>query len=143
MKRTLGIIALTSTLTLTACGALSSNEPPQAVEYPSMIEWYDAMDAEDSPVHCVQREAKSPPLINEAQYQVICREESGAEANIMTYASNDDLEDRLWSARQEPEWKDGEWVILRGPNWTVDCKTEPQCQNWQSGFGGEILKTDS
>lgn len=143
MKRTLGIVALTSTLALTACGKTGADEPPQAVEYPSMIEWYDAMDAEDSPVHCTSREAKTPPLINEAEYQVICREDTGAEANVMTYASNDDIEDRLWSARQEPEWKDGEWFILRGPNWTVDCKTEQQCQNWQSGFGGEILKSDS
>lgn len=108
-----------------------------------MIEWYDAMDSEDSPVTCANRDAKSPPLINEADYQVICTEKTGAEANMLIYSSNDKIEDRLWSARQEPRWKDGEWIILRGPNWTVDCKTEAQCQNWQSGFGGEILKADS
>ena len=79
------------------------------------------------------------PLIEQAKYQVICTDQTGSDANAIIYRDLSDMKDRLNFAVQQEEWINGEWIILRGPNWTVDCVDSHQCDLWQSGFGGETI----
>ncbi|HAT1243354.1 TPA: hypothetical protein I8V59_001587 [Corynebacterium striatum] len=134
MKKVLTSLILIAPLMLTACGS----SQPTATEYPSMIEWYQAMDSKDSPITCEHREAKTPPLIPSAKYQVMCTDQEGAEANLLIFDSNDDMRRRF----EDIQAFSDTWPVLVGPNWTVDCKTDSQCERWQKGFGGDIRKSN-
>ena len=143
MRKTFATLAATcAILTLAACGSDSTDtteESLASVEFSTPQELYDRIDAEDSPVSCVEREEVVPPEIEGAEHQVNCIEATSSLTTIATYASNDDLEEHLSVVRGTAEWEYQDMAVLRGANWTVDCKSVAQCKDWQKGFGGELL----
>lgn len=146
MRKTFATLAATCTiLTLAACGSDSpdatdtTEESLASVEFSTPQELYDRIDAEDSPVSCVEREEVAPPEIESAEHQVNCIEATSSLTTIATYASDDDLEEHLSIVRGTAEWEYQDMAVLRGANWTVDCKSVAQCKDWQKGFGGELL----
>lgn len=66
-------------------------------------------------------------------------DQNGAEANLLVFDDQANLDARIGQAMQRDTWAEGEWLILRGENWTVDCKSLQQCELWKEAIGGEIL----
>ena len=146
MRKTFATLAATcAILTLAACGSDSTDtteESLASVEFSTPQELYDRIDEEVSPVSCVEREEVVPPEIEGAEHQVNCIEAPSSLTTIATYASNDDLEEHLSVVRGTAEWEYQDMAVLRGANWTVDCKSVAQCKDWQKGFGGELLHSE-
>ena len=133
MKRALAAL-LAAPLLLTACSS-----EPLAQDYNDVHELLAAVDEPDAPIQCQQAEQRERPLITQATHQGNCVDQNGADANLLIFDNQADIDSRIGEAMQRDVWASGEWIILRGPNWTVDCKSLGQCENWQDALGGEVL----
>ena len=133
MKRALSAL-LAAPLLLAACSS-----EPEARSYSDVNEMLASVDKQDSAVQCQKVEQRDRPLITQATHQGNCVDQNGADANLLIFDTQADIDSRVGEAMQRDIWASGEWIILRGPNWTVDCKSLGQCENWQDALGGEIL----
>ena len=133
MKRALAAI-LAAPLLLAGCAS-----EPQAQDYNDVHELLAAVDEPDSPIQCQQAKQRERPLITQATHQGNCVDQNGADANLLIFDTQADIDSRVGEAMQRDIWASGEWLILRGTNWTVDCKSLTHCELWQDAIGGEIL----
>lgn len=135
MKRAFLTTIAALPLLLAACGA--SEPDPQ--NYNDVNEMLAAVNEPSSPIQCQKSEQRERPLIHQSIYQGSCIDQNGAEANLLVFDEQSEMDSRVGEAMQRDIWASGDWVILRGPNWTVDCKSVDQCKNWQGAIGGKIL----